>query len=133
MTTKTTLLVLMQFLLGIGLGSCKTYSLSVDSFKKQFTKKPNSIDSIKCTDKKGNLVAFENSPSFEIHITDFTDQKFIFNAQAVRVINDTVIGWKTQENEVAFQSMPLPALQTLYSTNRKVIPLTSIKKVVLIK
>ena len=131
--TKTPLYIFILFFLGVGASSCKTYSLSVDSFKKQFTKKPYSIDSIRCTDKKGNFVAFENSSAFEIHITDFTDEKFIFNAQAVRVINDTVIGWKTLQYEFAFQTMPLSALQAIYSTNRKEIPISSIKKIVVVK
>lgn len=120
-------------LLGAGLSSCKIYSISVDSFKNQFSKRPYRIDSISCTDKKGTTVSFENSSSFEIHITDLNDEKFIFNAQAVRVKNDTVLAWKTTQDETTFQSMPLPALQTLYSTNRKEIPLSSIRKISLVK
>ncbi len=131
--TKTILYIFLTSLLGAGLSSCKIYSISVDSFKNQFSKRPYRIDSISCTDKKGTTVSFENSSSFEIHITDLNDEKFIFNAQAVRVKNDTALAWKTTQDETTFQSMPLPALQTLYSTNRKEIPLSSIKKIVLVK
>ena len=131
--TKTILYIFLTSLLGAGLSSCKIYSISVDSFKNQFSKRPYRIDSISCTDKKGTTVSFENSSSFEIHITDLNDEKFIFNAQAVRVKNDTVLAWKTPQDETTFQSMPLPALQTLYSTNRKEIPLSSIRKISLVK
>lgn len=133
--TKTILYIFLISFLGAGLSSCKIYSISVDSFKNQFSKNSYRIDSISCTDKKGTTVSFENSSSFEIHITDLNDEKFIFTAQSVNINNDTVIGRKsTQDDESTFQSTPLlKALETLYTTNRKYIPINSIKKIVLVK
>lgn len=83
-----------------------------------------------CTGKKGNFVAFKNSPSLEIHITDLHDEKLTFNAQSVRVNNDTVIAGYTKRDEIGLASTSLFAS---YKTTRKEIPISDIKKISVVK
>jgi hypothetical protein len=119
------------------LTSCKTYNISLESFKQQFagidsTKLKlvemhgggsvwvteqyfaNPITKIKCTDKKGNPAELDNSPAIEIRfIYGATNKRTVFYFDRVFVSDSSVVG---------VQSRFIP-------TMRKTIPLNSITKI----
>lgn len=120
------------------LTSCKTYYISLDSFKQQFadidsTKlKPvvifgggglytrqeylaNPITKIKCTDKNGSPHELDNSPAIEIRFTysdNSKNKRTIFYFDRVYVTDKTVTGFRSR-----FMGLV------------KTIPLDSIKKI----
>ena len=97
----------------IGLISCKTYYIPVESFKEQFkgvdstklrivkTRGPagdvveylaNPIDSIKCFDKDNNLFKLKNSPSIEIRFTQYNKKRTIFYFDRVCLQDTLIVG-----------------------------------------
>jgi hypothetical protein len=95
----------------IGLISCKTYYIPVESFKAQFegfdskdlrivhTRGPagdiveyhaNPIDYIKCVDKDNNPIELKNSPSIEIRFTEKNNKRTIYYFDRV-FLDDTLI------------------------------------------
>mgnify|MGYP000114134109 CR=1 FL=1 len=108
----------------IGLGiiflliSCKTYTITPQSFKSQFTKTDNNkmkevetnnplfyknfkylsndIKYLNATDKKGNLVFVQNSPSLEMRVTLINGKKKYFYFDTVTLENDTLKGGKSR-------------------------------------
>lgn len=115
--------------------SCKTYTIPVESFRKQMTEpgneklrdveinnptsysnlkyQANSVKSIVVIDKNGNNIEIENSPKLEMRITRKNGKKDILLFDTVIVENDTLKGSKSR------------ILQNL----RREIPLTNIEKI----
>ncbi len=108
--------VLITFLL-LGLTSCSTYYIPVDSFKAQFsgidstnlrtvfTRGPagdiveyrtTPINYIKCVDKNNNPIELKNSPSIEIRFTDKNDKRTIFYFDRVFLRDTLIIGDKSR-------------------------------------
>jgi hypothetical protein len=97
----------------IGLISCKTYYIPVESFKEQFkgidstklrivkTRGPagdvaeylaNPIDSIRCFDKNNNPLKLKNSPSIEIRFTQYNKKRTVFYFDRVCLQDTLIIG-----------------------------------------
>jgi hypothetical protein len=134
MMTKTVSFSIIIVALIFSLSSCKTYYISVDSFKQQFAGMDSSkwkevttqgplggrvkyktapIDIIKCVDKNGNPVELKNGPSIEIRFTDTSNKRTIFYFDLISVNDAFVRG---------IQSRIIPSI-------RKTIPLNAIKKI----
>jgi hypothetical protein len=96
-----------------GLVSCKTYYISIDSFKEQFkgidstrlifvnTRGPagdvveypaNPIDYIKCVDKDNNQFELKNSPSIEIRFTENNNKRTIYYFDRIYLQDTLIIG-----------------------------------------
>ena len=107
--------------------SCKTYYISVDSFKQQFaglspskevtTRGPAGdkvtymtypIDTIKCVDNNGKPYELANSPSLETRITYANGKRTIFYFDLLR-INDTLL--------IGGQSRFIPTIKKTISIN----------------
>ena len=101
------------FLLFLGLISCKTYYIPVDSFKEQFngidstklkivnTRGPagdiaqypaNPIEYIKCVDKDNNPFELKNSPSIEIRFTEQNNKRTVYYFDRVFLQDTLIIG-----------------------------------------
>jgi hypothetical protein len=99
--------------LSILLLSCKTYYISIDSFKSQLrdvnpttmqvttTRGPlgglyvypaNLVRYIQCNDKQGNPFLLPNSPSIEIRFTDNSNKKTVFYFDRVFLSDSLIIG-----------------------------------------
>ncbi len=95
------------------LSSCKTYYISVDSFKQQFaavntlklkqviTMGPGGdkvkyettpIEIIKCVDSKGNAAELKNSPSIEIRFTYNNNKRTVFYFDLISVNDSSITG-----------------------------------------
>ena len=100
-------------LFALGLLSCKTYYIPVDSFKAQFkgidstkfrtvyTQGPagdiveyptTPIDYIKCVDKDNNPIELKNSPSIEIRFTEKNNKRTIFYFDRIFLQDTLIIG-----------------------------------------
>lgn len=109
-------IILIVLTLGV-FSSCKTYYISVKSFKEQLsdidstmlrmvrTKGPagdiaeypaNPIDKIKCIDKGGNETELQNSPSIEARITTNDGKRIIFYFDRIYFQNDSLIGFRSR-------------------------------------
>lgn len=117
------------------LSSCKTYYISVDSFKQQFAAvdtlklkqvttmgpggdkvkyETNPIEIIKCVDSKGNAAELKNSPSIEIRFTyNNNNKRTVFYFDLISVNDSSITG---------IQSRFIPSI-------RKMISINSIKKI----
>jgi hypothetical protein len=101
------------FLLFLGLISCKTYYIPVESFKEQFngidstklkivnTRGPagdiaqypaNPIEYIKCVDKDNNPFELKNSPSIEIRFTEQNNKRTVYYFDRVFLQDTLIIG-----------------------------------------
>lgn len=101
------------FLLFLGLISCKTYYIPVESFKEQFngidstklkivnTRGPagdiaqypaNPIEYIKCVDKNNNPFELKNSPSIEIRFTEQNNKRTVYYFDRVFLQDTLIIG-----------------------------------------
>jgi len=95
------------------LNSCTTYTIPVESFKRQFMGLDSStyvyvvtrtpwgekvkyktfpIDYVDCVDKKGNSIKLEKIPSLEIRFTDSNDRKTVFYFDRISVTDTVVTG-----------------------------------------
>lgn len=92
----------------LALASCKTYYITPDSFKAQITSttpfnlkdQPVSylatkIKQIQCTDKKGNEIFLENSPSVEMKVIKKDGKTAIFYFNTVIFQDNTLRGSKS--------------------------------------
>jgi hypothetical protein len=100
-------------LIVIGIASCKTYFIPIESFKEQMkdidsvelktvntrgpmgdvvTYKTYPIEFIKCVDKKNNSFELKNSPSIEIRLTEKNNKRTIFYFDQIYIQDSTVIG-----------------------------------------
>ncbi|MEJ8843559.1 hypothetical protein WG954_14305 [Lacibacter sp. H375] len=114
--------------------SCKTYYITTESLKKQFASidsaklksvtvrgpigekynyLANGIPLIYCTDKSGNTVAFSNSPSIEVRVTELNGKKTIFYFDRLFISDSTLYGVRSR----------------FISAIRKEIKLADIKKI----
>lgn len=101
------------FLILLGLISCKTYYIPVESFKEQFngidstklkivnTRGPagdiaqypaNPIEYIKCVDKDNNPFELKNSPSIEIRFTEQNNKRTVYYFDRVFLQDTLIIG-----------------------------------------
>lgn len=98
--------------------SCKTYTITPESFKSQFTKTDinemkevktnnplfyknfkylsNDITYLNVIDKKGKLVFIQNSPSLEMRVTLLNGKRKYFYFDTVILENDTLKGGKSR-------------------------------------
>ena len=100
-------------LLILGVVSCTTYYIPIDSFKEQFkdidstalklvsTRGPageiehypaNPIVQIKCIDKEGNPFLLTNSPSIEMRITEIDNKRTVFYFDRVYLRDSLIVG-----------------------------------------
>jgi RNA:NAD 2'-phosphotransferase (TPT1/KptA family) len=109
-------LILISILL---FSSCKTYTISVDSFKNQMSHlgyddlkevkinnpTPNmnkigyyatNLKSITVIDKKGNEVSLSNSPRLEMRVTRKNGKRYILLFDTVIVENDSIKGLRSK-------------------------------------
>jgi hypothetical protein len=101
------------FFIFLGLISCKTYYIPIESFKEQFkgidstklrivnTRGPagdiaqypaNPIEYIKCVDKDNNPFELKNSPSIEIRFTEQNNKRTVFYFDTVFLQDTLIIG-----------------------------------------
>ena len=101
----------------VGLLSCETYYIPVESFKEQFkgidsTKLrmvrtigtigagdeylANPIDSIQCIDKENNSIALKNGPSIEIRFTEKNNKRTVFYFDRVYLQDTLIIGYMSR-------------------------------------
>lgn len=118
----------------LGLSSCKTYYIPVDSFREQFAgidstkfkevkvRGPmgesyeyyaNPIQTIRCIDKNNIQAELRNSPSIEIRFTYDNNKRTVFYFDRIFVSNDHVVGVQSR----------------FISSIRKTIPLKTITKI----
>lgn len=97
----------------LALSSCTTYYIPVDSFKEQFSnvnesnlrdtimqtpygyrynESINTIDSIKCYDKNGNMKMLAKKASLEIRFTEKNGKKTVFYFDKVYMQDTLIIG-----------------------------------------
>jgi hypothetical protein len=97
----------------LGIVSCKTYYIPLESFKEQMkdittvelktvnTKGPMGdvvsyktypIEFIKCIDKNNNPYELKNSPSIEIRFTEKNNKRTIFYFDQIYIQDSTIIG-----------------------------------------
>ncbi len=100
--------------------SCKTYTITPESFKSQFANSSpkktkeveinnpvilpysttkylsNDIKYLNVKDKNGNLFFMPNSPSLEMRVTDKKGKKFHFYFDTVTLENDTLKGGRSR-------------------------------------
>ncbi len=105
------------FMMFLGFTNCKTYYISVDSFKEQFkgidstrlqivkTRGPagdiaeylaNPIEYIKCVDKNNNPAQLKSSPSIEIRFTEQNNKKTTFYFDRVFLQDTLIMGYKSR-------------------------------------
>ena len=113
MINKRLIIEVALFLSLIGLFSCKTYYIPVESFKTQFkgidstklkivhTRGPmgdvvdyyaNPISFIKCVDKDNNPFELMNSPSIEIRFTENNNKRTIYYFDRIYLRDTMIIG-----------------------------------------
>lgn len=134
MKTSKLLIVLLFFLFY----SCKTYTITPDSFKEQilkvnplsmkpdadskvkvglskitFTYKSNGINYIKVIDKKGEKDLIQNSPSIEMRITLKNNKKHHFYFDTVYLQNDTLFGGKSRFIPNIITKIPFEEIQKI--------------------
>ena len=97
----------------VGISSCTTYFIPVNSFKEQFAGMNQSDmkevtvqgpvgkrvkyktfprDSVNCIDKNGNVILLEKIPSLEIRFTDSNNKKTVFYFDRMFVTDTSVSG-----------------------------------------
>lgn len=118
----------------ISLSSCKTYYISVDSFRQQFagldtsklkiviTKDPwghksvyktYPVESVLCTDQNGNKFLLKNGPSIEIRFTENNGKKTVFYFDRILLVNDTVTGIRSRFIPSFDGSIPLKQVKAI--------------------
>jgi hypothetical protein len=115
-------------LLILGLLSCTTYYIPVESFKHQLSgidssklknvnlRSPvgeiyhyqaNPFDSIKCVDKKNKSFVLHNGPSIEIRFTEKDNTKTVFYFDRIILIDTMIIGVQSRFIETTRKSIPI--------------------------
>jgi hypothetical protein len=121
-------------LLSLGLFSCSTYYISIESFNKQFKEidslslkmvnvigplgerysyRANTIDTIDCTDDKGKLIKLVNSPSIEIRFIDKNDEHTTFYFDTIYLRDSMIVGGKSRFLPSIRDSMPITAVKLI--------------------
>ena len=116
------------------LSSCKTYTIPVESFRKQMTKsgtemrkveinnpisysnikyEANRIESLIVMDKDGNNVELENSPKLEMRVTRKDGSKYILLFDTVVVENDTLKGARSRIIQNLRREIPLNDIEKI--------------------
>lgn len=120
--------------------SCKTYYITVESFKQQFagmdsanmrevtTKGPAGdrvkyktypIDFIHAVDKTGNPVTIANSPAIEIRLTDTTNNKTIFYFDLIQYDGENITGRQSRFISAFKKTIPINSIKTIEVQNGK--------------
>ena len=123
-------LKLIGIILLFALFSCKTYTITLESFKSQFANSSpkktkeveinnpvilpysttkylsNDIKYLNVKDKNGNLFFMPNSPSLEMRVTDKEGKKFHFYFDTVTIENDTLKGGRSRIMPGITRSIP---------------------------
>ena len=123
-------------LIGIGvlvlIFSCKTYTISTDSFREQMIEaksrnlskvhinnpllygnmkySSNNIDRIIVKDKNGNNTYLNNSPSIEIRVTHVNGKKYHFYFDTVILENDTLKGGRSRFAQNLTQAISMDSI-----------------------
>jgi hypothetical protein len=122
--------------------SCKTYYISVDSFRQQFAGMDTSdlrevtplgpaysrvsyktypIDYIHAVDKQGNPVTLRNSPSIEIRFTDSSNKRTLFYFDLLRFDGTYITGGQSRMIPVLKKTIPISSVKKLkYRTERRI-------------
>ena len=121
--------------------SCKTYTIPVDSFRKQMTEsnseklkkveinhpsfysssssdgnliyEANNIKSIIVVDKNGNKVNLKNSPKLEMRVTRKNGEKYTLFFDTVIVKNDTLKGARSRLIQNLTREIPLNDIEKI--------------------
>ncbi|PHQ28860.1 hypothetical protein [Leeuwenhoekiella nanhaiensis] len=125
--------ILLSSILAI-LSSCKTYTIPVESFRKQMTKsgtemrkveinnpisysnikyEANRIESLIVMDKDGNNVEIENLPKLEMRVTRKDGSKYILLFDTVVVENDTLKGARSRIIQNLRREIPLNDIEKI--------------------
>lgn len=131
-SSKTFLFI---FLISISFYSCKTYTLTPESFKNQIKNsnlkdaevnnplffntihyKANKIDQLKVIDKNESEKIIYISPSIEIRVSTSNNKKHILYFDTVILVNDTLKGSRSRlgknfDIEIPFKNIRLIELQ----------------------
>ena len=128
-------LIILLFISGlIFLSSCKTYTIPIESFKEQFPRidtintteqgirlldlmfeKPhymNTLQTIKCVDKKGNQTTLENTPSVEIRFTTpgFKKYRTVLSFNRIFLNDCCVVGVRSYYSYTSVATIPLESI-----------------------
>jgi len=108
--------------------SCKTYYITSESLKIQFTQsaniqteaeinnpllygnikyKANGIKVLTVNDKKGNKIEIPNSPSLEMRVTHTNGKRYLFYFDTVILENDTLKGNQSRFLQSLMNKIPL--------------------------
>jgi len=130
---KKLLRICLLFSIGMAFASCKTYYISLNSFKEQFagidstklrivyTQGPlgdivdypaNPIDLIQCTDKQNNKLELENSPSLEITFINKKNRKTVYYFDRI-FVHDTLITGYLAKSIMHKKSISLNSVQRI--------------------
>ena len=118
--------------------SCKTYTISVDSFRNQMTLEGNekkyrkveinnplpynysnikyfatNIKRIIVQDKNGNDVVLQNSPKLEMRITRTNGKKYVLLFDTVIVENDTLKGARSRILQNLTREIPMDGISVI--------------------
>ncbi|WP_309641877.1 hypothetical protein [Flavobacterium sp.] len=128
------------FLFLLVLISCKTYTISPDSFKRQYLGSEsnkmrqveinnplligktkyllNNVKVLEVTDKNGNIVAMKNEPSVEMRVTHKNGQKYHYYFQMVLLDRDTLKGGRSVFLNLT-RSIPFDSIVKIEIQNNK--------------
>ncbi|MFK5879373.1 MAG: hypothetical protein QM478_07740 [Flavobacteriaceae bacterium] len=123
------------FCITLMLISCKTYTVSPESFKKQMKNAnsnnlkeveinnplgyntipyySNNIGMIKVIDKDGNEKLLYNSPSIEMRVTLNNKKKYVFYFDTVILENDTLKGHQSRFIQSLTKEIPLDSIMKI--------------------
>lgn len=120
--------IFLSFALIVLGSSCRTYYISTDSLRDQFSEidssdlrmvnvrgpvgesysyLANPIDFIQCTDKNQNLIELESSPSIEMRVTDKNNKRTIFYFDRVYLNDSLLIGNQSRIISSISKGIPL--------------------------
>jgi len=123
-------------LIGIGslmlILSCKTYTIPTDSFREQMMKAKsrnmteveinnplffrniiypsNNIGRLIVTDKNGDKIYLDNSPSIEMRVTHHNGKKYHFYFDTVILENDTLKGGRSRFSQNLTREIPMDSI-----------------------
>lgn len=119
--------------------SCKTYTVTPESFKSQFIKvdsralkemtinnplgfqniryAANQVEQINVIDKHGQMVVLPNSPSIETRVTLKNGKRHYFYFDTLVLQNDTLIGSKSRFLSSIIQKLPFDSIEKIEIQN----------------
>ena len=125
-------LIILLFISGLlFLSSCKTYLIPIESFKEQFSRVDttdqayitldimfrnphytNTLQTIKCIDKKGNPTILANTPSVEIKFIHpgFKRNRTVCSFNRISLEDCCVVGVKSRDFPISLVTIPLESI-----------------------